>query len=70
MSDPEREQEAWQRVAERVEPDEKRRRGMAEALRRYYLARGLQVSGGAHDGDDAPLSSIDPIDRIVGTEGY
>ena len=66
MNDPEREQQAWQQVAEHVEPDEKRRRGMAAALQRYYLARGLQRDGGSHDAGDGPVSAIDPIDPAAG----
>ena len=66
MSDPEREQEAWQRVAAQVEPDEKRRRGLAAALQRYYLARGLQRDGGSHDTGDGPVLAIEPIDPAGG----
>ncbi|GAC1579663.1 MAG: hypothetical protein NVS3B7_13780 [Candidatus Elarobacter sp.] len=63
MDGPEREQELWQEVAAAQQPDEKRRRGMREALERYYLARGLQGSGQGAGGD----GGIDAIDRIDGT---
>ena len=63
MDGPEREQELWQQVAASGQPDEKRRKGMREALERYYLARGLQHGGAGSSGGDEPVSRIDPIER-------
>lgn len=68
MNDPEREQEAWQRVAAAQQPDEKRRRGMAAALERYYTAIGLQRTGRRHGGGDGESPAVDPIAPIRPTD--
>ena len=67
MDGPEREQELWQRVAAKQQPDAKRRRGIREALERYYEAVGLLRTGRRHGRGDDPLSAVgrlDPIKRI------
>jgi hypothetical protein len=67
MSDSERELELWQQAAASGQPDEKRRRGIAQALQRYYEAVGLRRTGRRH-GEAAATPGVDPVEPIRGSE--
>ncbi len=64
MDRPEREPELWQRAAEAQQPDEKRKRGIREALERYYRAVGLLRTGRRYGATGEDVSSVDPIERV------
>ena len=63
MDRPESEPELWQRAAEAHQPDEKRKRGIREALERYYQAVGLLRTGRRYGSTDESSPSIDPVER-------
>ena len=65
----EREAQQWDKLVDAIEPDERRREALRDALDRYRIARGLLNAGADGEGPVEPISPVAPAPPIDSDRG-